>query len=102
VKRWLSLRAYGLLTSTLFGASTPPSRMRARFERFGQVSRERLQGKFPQLRFQDYALEHLAVESVCAIERPARAILYLHGGAFFMGSPASYRSRAMRFSYRCQ
>ncbi|HLJ39234.1 MAG TPA: alpha/beta hydrolase fold domain-containing protein [Steroidobacteraceae bacterium] len=102
MKRWLSLRAYGLLTSTLFGATTPPTRMRARFERLGHVSRERLQGKFPQLRFQDYAVEELAVESVCAIERPTRAILYLHGGAFFMGSPDSYRSRALRLSYRCQ
>ena len=102
MKRWLSLRAYGLLTSTLFGASTSPLTMRTRFERLGRVSREKLRRKFPQLRFQDYTLEELAVESVCAIESPTRAILYLHGGAFFMGSPASYRSRALRFSYRCR
>jgi acetyl esterase/lipase len=102
LKRWLSLRGYGLVTSTLFGATTPPLRMRARFERLGQVSRARLQGKFPGLRFQDHVIGELGVESVCAVERPARVIFYLHGGGFFMGSPASYRSRAMRFSYRCQ
>src|SRR6202008_3667226 len=39
--------------------------------------------------------------ALCAVEAPTRVILYLHGGAFFMGSPASYRNRAMRLSYRC-
>jgi acetyl esterase/lipase len=43
----------------------------------------------------------MAIESVCAVASPARVILYLHGGAFFMGSSASYRNRAMRLSYRC-
>jgi acetyl esterase/lipase len=33
---------------------------------------------------------------------PERAVLYLHGGAFVMGSPASYRSRAARMAYRCR
>jgi monoterpene epsilon-lactone hydrolase len=101
-KRWASLRAYGLVTSALFGATTSPLTMRARFERLGRVSREKLQRKFPGLAFQDHAIDGLAIESVCAVEAPTRVILYLHGGAFFMGSPASYRSRALRLSYRCQ
>ena len=101
LKRWLSLRAYGLVTSTLFGATTSPLKMRARFERLGRVSRERLQRNFPRLRFQDHIIDGLAMESICAVESPTRVILYLHGGAFFMGSPASYRNRAMRLSYRC-
>ncbi len=100
-ERWLSLRAYGLVTSTLFRATTSPLTMRARFERLSRVSRERLQRKFPGLRFQDHTVDGLAMESVCAVEIPSRVILYLHGGAFFMGSPASYRNRAMRLSYRC-
>jgi monoterpene epsilon-lactone hydrolase len=101
VKRWLSLRAYGLVTRTLFGADTSPLTMRARFERLARISRESLQSKFPGLVFQDYTIDGLAIESVCAAARPARVILYLHGGVFFMGSPASYRSRTMRVSYRC-
>jgi monoterpene epsilon-lactone hydrolase len=101
-KRWLSLRAYGLVTSTLFGATTPPMTMRGRFERFSGVSRQAMQRKFPKLVFGDYAVKGLAIESVCAVESPVRVILYLHGGAFFMGSPTSYRNRAMRLSYRCQ
>src|SRR5580658_209589 len=101
-KRWVSLRAYGLVTSTLFGATTSPLTMRARFERLSRVSREELQRKFPKLRFQDHVSDELAIESICAVEGPTRAILYLHGGAFFMGSPASYRNRAMRLSYRCR
>jgi monoterpene epsilon-lactone hydrolase len=101
-KRWLSLRGYGLVTSALFGASTPPSTMRARFERLSRVPRERMQRKFPKLVFGDCGVDHLAIESVRAVDSPARAILYLHGGAYFMGSPASYRNRAMRLSYRCQ
>jgi monoterpene epsilon-lactone hydrolase len=100
-KRWVSLRAYGLVTSTLFGATTSPLTMRARFERLSRVSREKLQRKFPGLFFQDHVLDELAIESIRAVEAPSRVILYLHGGAFFMGSPASYRNRAMRLSYRC-
>lgn len=101
MKRWLSLRGYGLVTSTLFGATTPPLKMRARFERLSRVSRKTIQRKFPKVRFADHAAGELAIESVCAVESPARVILYLHGGAFFMGSPASYRNRVMRLSYRC-
>lgn len=100
-KRWVSLRAYGLVTSTLFPATASPLRMRARFERFGRVSRGKLQRRFPRLRFQDHAIDGLAMESVCATDIPSRVILYLHGGAYLMGSPASYRDRAMRLSYRC-
>jgi len=101
LKRWLSLRGYGLVTSMLFGATTPPIKMRARFERLSRVSREKMQRKFPKIVFGDHVAGKVAIESVCAHESPARAILYLHGGAFFMGSPASYRNRAMRLSYRC-
>lgn len=101
LKRWLSLRGYGLVTSTLFGATTSPLKMRARFERLSRVSRKKIQRKFPQVVFADHAAGEVAIESVCAPESPARVILYLHGGAFFMGSPASYRNRAMRLSYRC-
>ena len=75
--------------------------MRARFERLSRVSRKQMQRKFPKLVFGDHAVGEVAIESVCAVESPARVILYLHGGAFFMGSPASYRNRAMRLSYRC-
>jgi epsilon-lactone hydrolase len=101
-QRWISLRGYGLLTSTLFGATTSPRTMRARFERFARVSRQKLQRKFPNLSFEDLRAGGLAIESVCAVEAPPRVILYLHGGGFFMGSPASYRNRAMRLSYRCR
>lgn len=101
-KRWVSLRAYGLVTSTLFGATTSPLTMRARFERLGRVSCEALQRKFPRLGFQNHTIDGLTIESVCAVKTPGRVILYFHGGAFFMGSPASYRNRTMRLSYRCE
>jgi epsilon-lactone hydrolase len=101
LKRWLSLRAYGLVTSTLFGATTSPLTMRARFERFARQPRETLQRKFPGLRFENHDIGALAIESVCAVGSPTCVILYLHGGGFFMGSPDSYRNRAMRLSYRC-
>jgi epsilon-lactone hydrolase len=101
-KRRLSLRAYGWVASALFGARTPPLAMRARFERLSRVSRERMRRKFRELAFGDHAVDALAIESVRAVGSPSNAILYLHGGAFFMGSPASYRNRAMRLSYRCQ
>jgi acetyl esterase/lipase len=75
--------------------------MRARFERLSRVSRKKIQRKFPKIVFGDHAVGEVAIESVCALELPERVILYLHGGAFLMGSPASYRNRAMRLSYRC-
>ena len=102
VTRWLSLRGYGLVTSTLFGATTSPLKMRARFERLSRVSRDSIRRKFPKVAFADHAAGEIAIESVCAVESPRRVILYLHGGAFFMGSRASYRNRAMRLSYRCE
>jgi acetyl esterase/lipase len=98
---WLSLRGYGLVTSALFGATTAPLKMRDRFERLSRVSRKRIQRKFPQVAFGDHSAGEVPLEAVCAVESPAQVILYLHGGAFFMGSPASYRNRAMRLSYRC-
>lgn len=100
-KRWVSLRGYGIVTSALFGASTPPAKMRARFERYSRNPREAMQRKFPKLVFGDHRVGGLAVESVRAVESPRSVILYFHGGAFVMGSPASYRNRAMRLSYRC-
>lgn len=76
--------------------------MRARLERLAAVSRRKLQRRFPSLSFENHDIGELEIESVCAVEVPSRVILYLHGGAFFMGSPASYRNRAMRLSYRCR
>jgi acetyl esterase/lipase len=75
--------------------------MRARFERWSRVPRDTMQRKFPLLAFGDHAAGDVPVESVRAVESPVRVILYLHGGAFVFGSPASYRNRAMRLSYRC-
>ena len=100
-KRWLSLRAYGLVTSTLFRPTTPPEKMRARFERFGAASAAALRRKFPQLVFESHAMGPLAMESVRAVESPRCAMIHLHGGAFVMGSTRSYRNRAMRLSYHC-
>ncbi len=54
LKRWLSLRAYGLVTSTLFGATTSPLKMCCCFERLSVVSREKMQGKFPRIAFGDH------------------------------------------------
>jgi epsilon-lactone hydrolase len=100
LQRWLSVRAYGLVTSALFGAVTPPRTMRARFELLGGVSRARLQGRHPGLAFEDHRAGQVPMESVRAVDGPRRALLHLHGGGFFMGSPASYRNRAMRLSFR--
>ena len=97
--RWLSLSTYGLVTSTLFRADTPPRTMRARFERFAP-SRESLQQKYPKLRFESHTLGALHVESVRALDATRCVVMHLHGGAFVFGSAASYRNRAMRLSFR--
>jgi len=102
IKRWLSLKGYGLFTSTFFGATTSPIRMRQRFEKFGSVSRKSIQKKYPKVSFEDHSIEKTSItmEAVCAKESYEIVILYLHGGAFFMGSADSYRNRAMRVSFR--
>jgi acetyl esterase/lipase len=100
IERWLSVTAYGLFTSTLFGARTSPERLRARFDRFARVEQSDIVRKHPGVAFNDYALGPLEVESVRTRENPARVVLHLHGGAFVFGSPATYRNRAMRFAYR--
>jgi acetyl esterase/lipase len=99
--RWLSLRAYGLVMRSLFRPRTPPQTMRRRFERFGRTSRATVLARHPAVVFGDHRVGELAMESIRATPRPARVLLYLHGGAFVMGSPSSYRSRAVRLSYRC-
>jgi monoterpene epsilon-lactone hydrolase len=103
--RWLSLQAYGLVTSTLFGAYTPPSVLRSRFERFSRSSRESLQTKYPGLTFEDCAVDGMRMEAVKAaavhrLKAPRPVLLHLHGGAFVFGSLDSYRNRAMRLSHR--
>lgn len=100
-KRWLSLQGYGLFARTLFRADSAPQAMRTRFERFARRSRDSLQRKLPQLAFGDHRAGALEIESVRAVPAPRCAILHLHGGAFVFGSPASYRARAQRLSYRC-
>jgi acetyl esterase/lipase len=74
--------------------------MRATFERFAAVSREATQRKFPHVVFEDHPIGRLGMESVRAVPRAHCTVLHLHGGAFVMGSPASYRNRAMRLSFR--
>ncbi len=98
---WLSLQGYGLVTRTLFGADTPPTILRARFDRAASVSRETLKRKFPTLSFESHSFEGLDIEAVRATTEPRCSILHLHGGAFLFGSPSTYRRRAMRFSHRC-
>lgn len=100
-KRWLSVRAYGLVTSRLFPANASPVTMRARFERFAHTPREKLQRKHPGLVFEDHVFGARVMESVRAVDAPSCVVMHLHGGAYFMGAPASYRSRTMRLSYRC-
>ena len=65
-ERWLSLWGYGLFTSTLFRARTPPQVLRERFERWASVSREALERKYPALRFEDYPLGTLPMEALRA------------------------------------
>jgi epsilon-lactone hydrolase len=99
-QRWLSLNAYGLFTSAFFRARTRPEVMRARFERFARTTRAGLLQKHPKLAFEDHRAGTLEIESLCAVDAPRCVVIHLHGGAFVFGSPATYRNRAMRLSYR--
>ena len=86
---------------SLFRPRTPPQIMRRRFERFGGTSRAAVLARHPSVVFGDHRVGELAIESIRATPRPGSVLLYLHGGAFVMGSPNTYRSRAVRLSYRC-
>jgi len=99
-KRWLSVRAYGLVTR-LYGPHTPPQKMRRRFERFAGVSRASLTARYPHIVFSDHHAGSLWIECVRAAPEPRVVILYLHGGGYLFGSPASYRDRVRKLSFRC-
>lgn len=99
-KTWLSVRAYGAVTR-LYGAGTPPLTLRRRFERLAVVTRDSLTAKYPNVVFSDHHAGKLWIEGVCAVPSPRVIILYLHGGGYLFGSPASYRDRARRLSFRC-
>jgi acetyl esterase/lipase len=76
--------------------------MRRRFERLAAVTRESLKAKYPNVVFADHQAGKLWIESVRAVPSPRRFVLYLHGGGYLFGSPAGYRDRARRLSYRCK
>jgi monoterpene epsilon-lactone hydrolase len=99
-KKWLSVRAYGLVTR-LYGAHTPPLKMRRRFERLGAVTRKSLTARYPNVVFSDQHAGSLWIEGVRAAPQPRVIILYLHGGGYLFGSPASYRDRVRKLSFRC-
>jgi acetyl esterase/lipase len=99
-KRWLSVAGYGAFTSSLFRATTAPSALRGRFERFAKSPRTTLQRKYPALAFQDHRVGALTIEALQATPSARCVVLHLHGGGFVFGSAASYRNRAMRLSYR--
>jgi acetyl esterase/lipase len=75
--------------------------MRKRFEWLATVTRDSLKAKYPNIVFSDHHAGTLWIESVRAVPSPRRVVLYLHGGAYLFGSPASYRDRARRLSFRC-
>lgn len=84
-----------------FGLKTSPEQMRKRFEFFASVSREKLIKKFPDLKFADLDFQNFKVECVDAKRNPNKAIIYLHGGGYFAGSPAAYRWWTARLSFLC-
>jgi acetyl esterase/lipase len=75
--------------------------MRKRFERLAAVTRDSLKAKYPNVAFSDHRAGELWIESVRSVPSPRRVVLYLHGGGYLFGSPAGYRDRARRLSYRC-
>jgi epsilon-lactone hydrolase len=99
-KRWLSVQAYGLVTR-LYRASTPPQVARRRFERLATVTRESMRARHPSVSFSDHRAGSLWIEALRTSPAPRRVVLYLHGGGYFFGSPATYRDRARRVAFRC-
>jgi epsilon-lactone hydrolase len=99
-KRWLSVKAYGLVTR-LYGVDTPPRTMRRRFERFAGVTRESTRARYPNVCFADHEAGGLWIEALRTSPGPRRVVLYLHGGGYLFGSPATYRDRARRLAHRC-
>jgi acetyl esterase/lipase len=100
-KRRLSIMAYGLVTR-LYGPDTQPATARRRFARLATVSRESIRAKYPNVVFSDHQAGRTPIEGLCAVSSPARVVLYLHGGGYIFGSPATYRDRVRAVSYRCR
>jgi acetyl esterase/lipase len=75
--------------------------MRRRFERLAAVARKSLTRRYPNIVFSDHHAGHLWIEGVRAAPEPRVTILYLHGGGYLFGSPAGYRDRVRKLSFRC-
>lgn len=97
----ISNAGYGLAMRALFRAGFRPRTLRRNFEAFAATPRERLERRFPALRFRDEQVGEVQAERIATVDRPERVMLYLHGGAFVFGSVATYRRRAMKLAHRC-
>jgi acetyl esterase/lipase len=76
-----------------------PRWLRGYFRLLARVPRKRMQRKFPNLHYADVGHLGIPVERVDAHAEAKRIILYLHGGGYFMGSPAEYRPFTAKLAY---
>jgi acetyl esterase/lipase len=76
--------------------------MRQALERLAGVSRDELLARFPGSAIDPVRDDHWQGELIAAASTPAAApvLLYLHGGAFILGSCGTHRLQALRLSYR--
>jgi acetyl esterase/lipase len=95
---WLTVMA----ARRIFKTDRPAQDIRALYERFAAVSRERMLSKFPKLEYGDHDFGGIYAESTCSVRNPSRTLVHLHGGVYFAGSAASFRVRTNNLSYRCR
>lgn len=101
LKSKIAFQMQRLLCRRFLTPTTPVGRIRHFFERVAFASAEKLNAKYPKVKFQPTEVAGIPCEWVDATGGTSRTIFYLHGGGYFSGSMGIYRRFAMRLSYRC-
>ena len=99
--RWWNAGVMSVLR-WLFRPGNSHEFMRSSLDRLMFITPETLQKTYPNAQFKTTCPGEVDAEEISAERGLQRTILYLHGGAYFMGSIAGYRDHALRLSKACR
>lgn len=80
-----------LIMKFFFRKSLAFEQIRKNLNRIAGLNRTRMKRRIPGIRYSDHLVDNLAIEEVNYLDQPQAKLLYIHGGGYFMGSPATFR-----------
>ena len=90
----------GLVLQTGFRIDYTPQTMRRNFRFLTEVSPTKLKQRYPTLKVESLKINGVECESLTPAEGYTNTLIYLHGGGYFMGSPAEYRLFTANMAHR--